>query len=226
MHVYWWEQTEASVPASDDWLAPAELRRLRQMRVRQRISDWRLGRWVAKRAVAESLDLPCIAELEIRAADDGAPEAIFAGRPLDVTLSISHRAGVAACVVAPLRTAIGCDLEQVEPHSKAFIEQFFTCEEQAIIASHASDDRMLLAALLWSGKESALKALRVGLRVDTRSLSVHAPELGSSLSWQPLRVRQSGGGVFDGWWRRSGGMIRTVIASPSIAAPLCRPAAQ
>ena len=67
---------------------------------------------------------------------------------------------------------LGCDLEIVEPRSDAFIADYFTAEEQALIERTSAADRSLLLALLWSAKESALKALRAGLRLDTRSVIV------------------------------------------------------
>lgn len=77
MDVYWLEQTEADVPAENDWLNASEAVRLSGMRFAKRRADWRLGRWTAKRAVAVSLALPldrsALAGIEIRQAPDGAP---------------------------------------------------------------------------------------------------------------------------------------------------------
>jgi len=56
--VYWLEQTEADVPAEDDWLSEREAVRLGRMRIPKRRADWRLGRWTAKRALAACLKLP------------------------------------------------------------------------------------------------------------------------------------------------------------------------
>jgi 4'-phosphopantetheinyl transferase len=60
----------------------------------------------------------------------------------------------------------------VEARSPAFVEDYFSADEQALIADISLPERSLLLALLWSAKESALKALRVGLRLDTRCMSV------------------------------------------------------
>ena len=67
---------------------------------------------------------------------------------------------------------LGCDLEVIEPHSDAFITDFFTAEEQALITKASAEDRFLVATLLWSAKESALKALHAGLRLGTLSVAV------------------------------------------------------
>ena len=130
MGPYWLEQTEADVLAGDDWLSPGETRRLAEMRFPKRRADWRLGRWTAKCAVCACLDRTgSLGDIEIRAAPSGAPEVFYANRPVDVEISISHRAGVACCVVARKIAAIGCDLELIEPRSSAFIADYFTVDE-------------------------------------------------------------------------------------------------
>ena len=64
--------------------------------------------------------------------------------------------------------ALGCDLEVIEPRSEEFVADYFTTEEQKMVSQAPIADRSKLLALLWSAKESALKALREGLRFDTR----------------------------------------------------------
>ena len=176
MDVYWLEQTEADLPAENDWLSASERLRLDGMRFAKRHADWRLGRWTAKRALAAYLNLPShpqhLADIEIRSAPSGAPEVFIANQPAGVAISLSHRAGVAACAITLSGAELGCDLEIVEPRSDAFIADYFATEEQALIERTSAAERSLLLALLWSGKESALKALRTGLRLDTRSVTV------------------------------------------------------
>ena len=55
---HWLEQTEADLPAANDWLSAGERLRLDGMRFAKRHADWRLGRWTAKRALAAYLNLP------------------------------------------------------------------------------------------------------------------------------------------------------------------------
>jgi len=224
MHVYWIEQTEANVPADDEWLIPGEAACLQRLRFAKRRADWRLGRWTAKRAAAAYLKMQgSPAALEIRAAPSGAPDVLFRSTPADVTISISHRAGRAVCAVARPGAAVGCDLEIVEPRSDAFAADYFTPEEQSLVA-RAGADRYGLLALLRSGKESALKALRVGLRLDTRCLSVRpvdAQDSSVGAIWHPLQVDVSSGEILHGWWQRAGEIVRTLVA-----APVARPPAQ
>ncbi len=128
MEVYWLEQSEADVPAENDWLSANETARLNAMRFAKRRADWRLGRWTAKRAWSIFLGKPAhprvFKEMEIRSAPSGAPEVYFRSQPAAVTISLSHRAGVAACAVTMPGTELGCDLEMVEPHSDTFLADY------------------------------------------------------------------------------------------------------
>jgi 4'-phosphopantetheinyl transferase len=241
--VYWLEQTDADVPAEDDWLSSKELLRLGGMRVPKRRVEWRLGRWTAKHAVAAYLEIYSdpqgLATIEIWPAASGAPEVFLANKRAAVTISLSHRDGIAACAVAPPAAALGCDLEVIEPRSDAFVADYFTSQEQALVAQASAADRPRLLALLWSGKESALKALGVGLRLDTRCVIVSAagpipsrdengdlddPSLALRTdhadSWHPLRVNYSNGRLFHGWWQHTGTFLKTLVADPPPAPPI------
>ena len=176
MDVYWLEQNESDVPAENHWLSPGETRCLTAMRFAKRRTDWRLGRWTAKRALAACLqlpaDLPALANIEIRAASSGAPEVFLRNQRAPVTISLSHRAGAAICAVALSATSLGCDLETVEPRIATFAADYFTANEQTLVEQTCAQVRPLLVTLLWSAKESALKALNTGLRLDTNSVEV------------------------------------------------------
>jgi len=170
----WWRACEAGeVPRGHDWLSERERACLEPMRFVKRRADWRMGRWVAKTALARHLGTrPEV--VEILAAPDGAPEALAGGAPAGVSLSISHRGGAALCAFGPPGTRVGCDLEVVEPRSDAFLADYLLPSERRAVA-RAGDGREAGAARVWSGKESVLKALRVGLRRDTRSVEVSFP---------------------------------------------------
>ena len=169
--------------------------------------------------------------IEICAAPSGAPEVFFDSQPAAVTISLSHRCGIAACAVAMSHVKLGADLEKIEPRSDAFVADYFTLEEQALVAHASAADRDRLLALLWSGKESALKALREGLRLDTRSVIVIpcATSFGCN-GWNELRVRYTGGRnteahhpgdqVFHGWWQHADNMVRTVVSTPPPDSPI------
>ncbi len=224
MDIYWFEQSEADVPPDFRWLTRGEAASLNALRFRKRYADWRLGRWTTKCALAAYLerDPTCwaLSQIEVRPGASGAPEVFCAGRPAGVSISISHSGGFALCAIAPVGVPLGCDLETIEPRSDLFVSDYFTAEERALIASAPDGDRHCLIALLWSAKESALKALHLGLRADTRSVTVdEIGRRGSHQSWLPLRVRHASGQTFHGWWRRAGSLMRTVVADPPPALP-------
>jgi 4'-phosphopantetheinyl transferase len=225
MDVYWLEQDETDVRQADDWLTPREIVFLDGQRFAKRRADWRLGRWTAKRALAaclKSSDSPhALVNLEVWPAASGAPEVFFENRPVDATISLSHSHRRAMCVVAPGAIALGCDLELIEVRSDAFIADYFTAEEQAQVVRHPAAARPRLIALLWSAKESALKALHEGLRLDTRSVVVGPVDVSlDAHGWSPLHVRCVGGQVLHGWWQITNDMVRTVVADPPPPSPI------
>lgn len=230
--VGWLVQVAADVPDDDTWLTDRERHVLVGLRLDHRRRDWRLGRWTAKAAVAAWLvssrppgsaspDSPVV---EILAADDGSPEVWLPERcPAPVAISLSHRDGVAACTVAPTGKAVGCDLELVEARSAAFVAEWFTSEEQALMAATSLVERPLVANLLWSAKESVLKALREGLRLDPRDVAVrlHPP---SGRGWSGFEAHWvAGPATFTGWWRHLGPLVLTVAGAEDQPTPL-RPA--
>lgn len=224
MILYWLENTVADVPLQDDWLSAGEVLCLNGMRFSKRREDWRLGRWTAKNAAASywrlSDQMCSLAEIEIVSACSGAPEVSLANHPAEITISLSHRDGIAACAVAGSKMALGCDLETIEPRSAAFLSDYFTAEEQRLVVSGGAS-RDLLLTLLWSAKESALKALHTGLRLDTRCVVVSPSNVSSDAgAWRWLQVRHISGQVFDGWWKQSRGLVRTVVADQASAAPI------
>ena len=226
MDVYWLEQSAAEVPALDDWLSANEALVLDGIRFPKRRADWRLGRWTAKRGLAIYLNVPrdaqALTAIEITPAPGGAPEVVFRNKPAPVTISLSHRAGQAICVIARPGVALGCDLEIIEPRSDAFAADYFTAEEQALVARASAADRYRLLALLWSAKESVLKALRVGLRLDTRCVAVSPadglPREGQD-GWHPLEARYNEQ-TFQGWWHNQGNVLRTLVGAPPPVPPI------
>jgi len=228
MEVYWLEQSEKNVPAIDDWLSPKEQALRNAMPLAKRRTDWRLGRWTAKNAVAlyflylqVPTDSQVLAGIEIRSASTGAPEAYFGDQPAAATISLSHRAGIAACAVTMPGVELGCDLEMVEPRCDAFVSDYFTTAEQSFIAQAAVADRPLLLAMFWSAKESALKALHEGLRLDTRSVIVNPGDVAfDSRGWSAMQVHYDDRRTFLGWWQHRDGLVRTVVAVPPPSPPI------
>ncbi|HUJ27034.1 MAG TPA: 4'-phosphopantetheinyl transferase superfamily protein [Myxococcales bacterium] len=194
-------------PASLAPFSPAERARADAMRVPQRRKDFLLGRWAAKCLIASVLRRTAGPALEVRAAESGQPLAFADGAPLPLSISISHRAGLALAALDEGGAPIGADLERIEPRSDGFVRDFFTLSEALAVAG---GERALLANLIWSAKESALKALGVGLRADTRSIEIElSPECAGD--WHVLRVH--GAPDLRGAWRRIGEHVATLVAA-------------
>ncbi len=218
MDVFWLEQRLADVPATDEWLGPAERDRLLTLKIPKRRADWRLGRWTAKQAIASLFGISELSGIEIVAEPSGAPRVLLANEPAGVTISLTHRAGVGACAVAE-HGVIGCDVELIEERSEAFLQDYFTTDELARIA-RAARDRATIATIIWSAKECALKAVGEGLRRDTRSVCVQRIELAQPATWSALSVRCDTGESFEGWWYEADGLIRTLVTAPAPAIPI------
>lgn len=224
-HLYYLEQTTSDVHQDNSWFSSRELARLNQFRFEKRRCDWRLGRWTAKQTVIAYFEMrndpATLRSIEIVPAASGAPEVFVGGRPGMLVISLSHCDGIALCAVAEAGTMLGCDVEAVDPRTETFVADYFTAEERALLTQSPAAARWMLPTLLWSAKESALKALHEGLRLDTRSVSVSLEAVSPAEDqWQPLRVRYLDRQVFEGWWRRTGNLIRTVAAAPSPSVPV------
>ncbi len=211
--VLWLVRRAADVPEDDLWLSEDERAVLAGLRLAPRRRDWRLGRWTAKQAVAAWLG-PSWPAAEIVAAPDGAPEAFVDGQAAPLAISLTHRSGMAACAVGPDGSYLGCDLEEVEPRSRAFVYDWFTPAERALVESVSPPDRSFVTSLVWSAKESALKAMREGLRLDTREVVV-SPGDRVTDGWTALAVEHTCTGLrMPGSWRRLGGLVLTIVARP------------
>jgi len=233
LHLAW--VREADLPPGEAWLTPSEREVLADLRLAKRRGDWLLGRWAAKRAVGSALGdtrafagdatVAGAADVEILAGEDGRPR-VRVGVPSEggaraLRLSISHAGGVGFAAALQGETPLGCDVEVVEPRSEAFVADYLTGHEAAAVRSAGPAHAALVANLVWSAKESALKALGEGLRLDTRTVEVEVPpggwgpEMpgveGGSGEWAPLRVTGPGGVRFRGSWRLRDGLVWTVV---------------
>ena len=224
MTICWLSHNEADLPATPVWLAPRERERASGMHFAKRRNDYLLGRWTAKHAIARVLELPrvpaALAAIEIRNVTGGAPQAFLDGAPAALSLSMTDRAGWGVCAVQRHGVTIGCDLELVEPRSDAFVADYLTATEQAVVATaRDTDERHRLANLIWSAKESALKVLKTGLRRDTRSVEVQHEE-SQPAAWARLRIRCEEGATFPGWWRQYGQFLLTIVATADLPPPV------
>jgi phosphopantetheinyl transferase len=114
---------------------------------------------------------------------------------LPFSISISHRDDWGAAGVSLDPTAsLGLDLETIEAIGVDWCADYFVAHEMdAVRAAGEARDRVV--ATIWSAKESALKALGLGLRMDPRRIEVRvAPADCSSVvlavdGWVPLELR-------------------------------------
>lgn len=207
------------------WLGPLEREALSRLRVPKRRGEWLLGRWTGKQAalrfgaalvseLAAPGDAALLRRVQILAAADGAPELWLDDLRLPLAVSLSHRHACALAVIGSAdggQALLGCDLEYIETRSELFIRDYFTAGEQALMAAAGDMDPSAAATLLWSAKESALKALRLGLRRDTRSVEV-------TMDAQALMDVLTEGG--EQRWR--GFSVRDLVTGQRFAGNACR----
>ncbi len=224
--VFWLTRSLESLPAEDDWLGDLERAYLRDhLRFPKRRADWKLGRWTAKLAIRGCLaDAGAelhLDEVQILAGPDGAPRASLPPCLAAPSFSISHRDSRAFCAVSPAEILLGCDLEHIEARDSSFVIDYFAESEIRQISESPFERRHQYVTLIWSAKESALKALRTGLRQDTRSVVASYAEESAGGVWSPLRVRCAERFLtLDGWWRREGGFVLTVAADVPCGVPV------
>ncbi len=212
----------SDVPGGEGWLDPREAAVLAGLRVPKRREEWLLGRWTAKRAVSLFLgDDVARAPVCILAAPDGAPEAWTGAARAPCVISISHRAGRSCCAIAGPATELGCDLELVEPRSDGFLADYLTEAEVDAVTGAPSPERDLRANLLWSTKESVLKARRTGLREDSRSVRVlPTGDTPADGAWSRLEAEDALGDRWACWWAVRDGFVLTIAARPPSDEPV------
>lgn len=225
--VYWLEQSQNDLPLCVRWLSDAERVQLARFRIPKRRSEWLLGRWTAKRAIAQTLNLDerfaTLGAIELVPGTDGAPAVRIGNRPSLLGVSISHTDGRGLCTVASPGAAVGCDMEAVVEHSAAFVTDYFCADERKAFDHLPTTDDAMTVSLVWSAKESVLKLLHTGLRLDTRSVSIRLGECfdeKASPVWHPFRAAYENGAIFRGWWQHAENFVRTMAAFPPPAFPI------
>ncbi|NUM43181.1 MAG: 4'-phosphopantetheinyl transferase superfamily protein [Anaerolineales bacterium] len=207
-------------------LTPAEQAVFEGLKSDKRRRDWLLGRWTGKRLVqALAEGYFCIGHgvpldaVEILPAEDGAPTAsLLTNHESRITLSISHSHEHAFCGLA-VGVPLGVDLERVEARSEGFVRDYFVGEEIALVEAVPRESREGVVTAIWSAKESALKAIRLGLSVDT--FAVKCLPQGSGADWSPVLIEwdlsklQRAAPALTGWWRVWKEFVLTVAITKS-----------
>jgi 4'-phosphopantetheinyl transferase len=225
------EGRSSSFPVNElPFLSKAERTTYEGLRIEKRRREWLLGRWTAKQLLRRSriayANVPLTA-ITVGRDTDGAPYLAVEtnqGDPgrLSLCLSISHRGEKAFCAISDTQI-IGADIEHVEARHPAFVHDFFTASENAHVWASPTATRDTLITVIWSAKESALKVLREGLRLDTRCVEitrVDGIEAGSKIGkhvapareWHPIQMQCTlpNAPRFAAWWRPDGGDVLTL----------------
>jgi 4'-phosphopantetheinyl transferase len=208
------------------FLSDSEAERLAALPTEKRRRDWLLGRWTVKRLLQTviwetnhttvPLDL-----ITVINASSGVPT-IESQLPLvhgQFSISISHSQGQAlVTAVAKPNWPIGCDIEKITPRSENFIDDYFTEAEALLVRQVKGEQRDVLVTAVWSAKESVLKALHLGLSVDTRAVAcLIDPGKRPSDTWVPFTIRCDNTRLpqpaphLSGWWRVMGEFVLTLV---------------
>jgi len=222
--IYWTLVQDGQMPVdyAENFLSEREMYKLSSLRFPKRRDEWLLGRWAAKSLVQSispyrgyTLD-----ELEIRNTKNGAP---FIQQPdgavLADCLSISHSHRQAVCALSLGQNFnIGADLEKIEVRTDEFVADYFTAMERETISSLPNEIRQTAVNLIWSMKESMLKALGVGLNWDSRKVEVREieglfPLTSSAGKWQKAQIGdfQKPQRQWAGWWQCRKNFVITLV---------------
>ncbi len=230
--IYWMlAHSDPAILTAAQVLSPSELQRFFAFRFPKRRDEWFQGRWTAKTLTHS---LPAyqhypLNQIEICNAPEGAPFLQLPDRAAPAEcLSISHSGNLAVCALAPgLELQVGADLEKVEAHTETFILDYFTPTERQLVERCSSESRSTLVTLIWSAKESMLKALGVGLRRDTRMVEVQGldgalPGGEEVARWQKLQVAEqpASGKTWAAWWQRRDPFVLTLAACAATPATI------
>jgi len=216
-----------------DFLSCLEQQAVARLRFAKRRREWLLGRWTAKQLYLRSREggqpLPMHA-ITIANDPDGAPYLLTDGEGrIPLSLSISHCRDRAFCALgSSFGYAVGADVEHVEPRDPAFVQDFFTADEGALVSDCPAPWRDAVVTVLWSAKEAVLKAARCGLRVDTRRVEIsHLTGLDPSRApgasygddmpetWGQVQVSTSwpAKARVAAWWAAGGGYAYTLAVT-------------
>jgi 4'-phosphopantetheinyl transferase len=227
--IYWTLVHHSQIPfdRAKGFLSNAEFQKLSTLRFPKRRSEWLLGRWAAKSLVQ---NLPAyrqysLDEIEIHNAPEGAPYIRPPGGSISPDcLTISHSDRSALCAVSQdPAIRVGVDLEVIELRSSVFLADYFTQAEQDLVHTYPAEMWETVITLIWSAKESMLKALGVGLRWDTRKVVVHEIQaLHSGKTgfgeWQKIQVEDLNqrDRVWSAWWQRRDNFVITLAGFSTV----------
>ncbi len=202
-------------------LQPVEQQHLAELKLSKRRREWLIGRWTAKHLLQACLEHDLNVRLPFSAIGiyndaRGAPVAMvdYGNRIAEWAISISHsHASGFSAALPDVAIRLGADIECVELRAWRFVEDYFTPDEIERVCVAPAEQRATLATAIWSAKEAALKALRLGLTIDTRR--VHCaidPRRSADHEWLGFNITCRSGHqeTLCGWWRTWGEYVLTV----------------
>ncbi len=208
----------------------AEKRQFEALRSGKRQREWLLGRWTAKHLLQMVVEARCgellpLDSFTIFNTPSGAPH-VTCTYLNGANLSISHRDDAAFCAVCLDGQScseitwgtLGVDIERVETRTGSFADDYFTGPEIERVRTAPESIQDLIITAIWSAKESALKAVNLGLSVDTRSVtclldvprSIQENWAKFDLTYDSKRLNKSVPPL-KGWWKTMGDYVLTCV---------------
>lgn len=156
-------------------LCPAEWAKLDALEGAHQRAEWLTGRLVAKWAVAfaspGSVEPILPRDIQIETDDRGAPWALIGpGIERKLAISISHCEAAAGAAVRGDGGRVGLDLELTVSGAESVIERI--CARPELDRLGLQDSDVVLATIVWSLKEAAIKCLG-GLTARRRLYTLH-----------------------------------------------------
>lgn len=151
---------------------------------------------------------------------DGSPQTLILGDRAPFSLSISHSQSIAMCCIYAEGFNLGCDIEYIEERSEAFVADYFTEDELKMMRDSEHSKKNIVSNLIWSAKESALKTLREGLRLDTRSVSFTCDAIDFSSEWFPIKIQVNNTSTLHGWGRIGERFVQTIACEQPTTKPV------
>jgi phosphopantetheinyl transferase len=139
----------------------AEQQQYYKIKVQKKQKEWLAGKIATKLAVSYYFKLP-INDIEIEKDGNKSPYVTLGEK---THVSISHSNGIAMAIVGDETV----DVERVEERDESFVNQIFSKKE---IGSMELNDPTIVTRL-WGMKEAHLKRMRIGLKTDTKKVSVN-----------------------------------------------------
>jgi phosphopantetheinyl transferase len=209
-------QHQEDVLIHQEWLHPLEITYLNELRFEKRRQDWLLGRWTSKKLLQLVLfpDFP-LNQIEIRKGPNREPMVFFRAEPVSCRLSISHSHGRSFCVLSKEERALGCDLEKVEIRSEGFIRDYFTDRERSLFDENYRGifDRDSYFTLLWSAKESVMKACLTGLSIPAKNIELKEIKGFKADIWSEISMKNlANNTLYRGSFKLADGFAWVVLA--------------